>query len=369
MSAGRKIVSSALTMLLALALLIPGLGWPSQASASTSAPTATTVSATDIQEDEATLNGEISSDGNSDITQYGFYYGTTISCSNKIKVGTSIDEDDDFDYTLTDLEEDTTYYYKAYARNDEGTDYGAVKSFTTDEDSDDSLPDVTTKTPSTGSGSATLYGVVTSTGDSDIESYGFYYGTSSSPGTKVEVDDDAIDEDETFSYDLTGLSPGATYYVKAYATNDDGTSYGSVLSFQVNNNANFTPGPPSNPSMLYIGSKDYKIKGTQQHGDVAPFIDNGRTFLPIRPVANALGISDNDISWDAQTQTVTLKKDGKVVKLQVNSNIMDNNGQSVKMDAAPRISGGRTCLPIAQLAQAFGANVAWDARTQTVTIK
>jgi len=45
------------------------------------------------------------------------------------------------------------------------------------------------------------------------------------------------------------------------------------------------------------------------------------------------------------------------------------NGASVTMDVAPEITGDRTMLPIRFVAQAFGAQVGWDAATQTVTIE
>ena len=37
------------------------------------------------------------------------------------------------------------------------------------------------------------------------------------------------------------------------------------------------------------------------------------------------------------------------------------NGASVTMDTAPEITNGRTCLPVAWVAQALGANITWDA--------
>ena len=52
----------------------------------------------------------------------------------KIRVGRSIDEGDEFEYELEDLEEDTRYYYQAYAKNSRGTSYGDIEYFYTDED-------------------------------------------------------------------------------------------------------------------------------------------------------------------------------------------------------------------------------------------
>lgn len=320
-------------------------------------PEVITDTASRISSSSATLNGEIDSEGASGILEYGFYYGTSSSPSSKKKVGSSIDEGDDFDYRLTGLRSDTRYYFKAYARNAEGTSYGKVKSFWTEGGND--RPVVKTKEPSAGEGYVTLYGVVTSEGDSNVESYGFYYGISSSVSNRIRVGG-SIDEDETFSYKLTGLSPG-TYYVKAYATNDDGTAYGNLYSFEVTS---------SNLSSVFIiGSPYYNIRGVYQTGEASPYIKSNRTYLPIKPVGYAVGISDSNIVWNPISQTVTLTKGNMVVILIVGSPVMLVNGSPVIMDTVPEITNGRTCLPIAYVVKAFGYTAYWNQFEQSVTIK
>lgn len=189
----------------------------------------------DVGDDSATLYGTIDDDGGDDITEYGFYYGEDEDDMDKVRVGYDIDEGDDFEEDLDDLDEDTTYYFKAYAKNSEGTGYGDVESFTTgesddDEDEDGDEPEVTTKTPKFYGNYATLYGIVEDQGDSSIREYGFCWGTDSDCDEEVEVGSD-LDEDETFSVDIDDLSSGETYYVKAYARNASGTSYGDVVEF------------------------------------------------------------------------------------------------------------------------------------------
>ncbi len=320
-------------------------------------PEVSTDSATSITSNSARLNGEIDSIGASRITEYGFYYGTKSSPSTKKKVGSRIDEGDDFSYKLTGLKSDTRYYFRAYARNAEGISYGSVRSFFTEEG--DEKPSVTTKAVTTGDGYATLYGVVTDEGDSDIEAYGFYYGTTSNTPNKIKVGN-RIAEDKTFSYQLTGLAPG-NYYVKAYATNDGGTSYGTLRSFEVTRS--------SAPSVFFIGSSYYNIRGTYQAGEAAPYIKNSRTYLPIRPVGNSVGIADKDIVWNANTRTVTLTKGTTTVRLEIGSPIMYVNGSAVTMDTAPEISNSRACLPIAHIVRIFGYTAYWDGASRAVTIR
>jgi hypothetical protein len=118
-----------------------------------------------------------------------------------------------------------------------------------------------------------------------------------------------------------------------------------------------------------IGSTTYTLNGVEYTMDVAPFISGDRTFMPIRYVAYALGISEANIMWDGSANSVTLIKGDKVVQLTVGSTAMLINGATVNMDVAPvNVAPGRVCLPIRFVAQAFGAEVGWDAETQTVSI-
>ncbi len=402
MYASRRLASLGLIFGFTLAFLVSGLlACSSPVSASSSDPSVVTRSATDIYEDGATLNGKLVDDSSEDISEYGFYWGTSSDPADdgeKEELGSSLDEGDTFSFDLDDLDEDTRYYFVAYVEYDDGDEeaLGSVKSFITSESEDEDesqSPVIETGFPQIGDDSAVLYGTLIDAGDSYIESYGFYYGTDSTPDDQVEVDDEDIGDGETFTYELSDLDEGTIYYVRAYASNDDGTSYGRTISFQIGDfqnggfhNGGFQNGIRENwrqqsgqgqeqgqgrgkQSMLYIGSRDYKIRGETYNGDVAPFLNNGRTFLPIRPVAYALGIDDEDITWDDKEQTITLNKDSQTVVLQIGNNMMTHNGKSVKMDTAPQISGGRACLPVAMVAQAFGADVSWDADQQRVTIE
>ena len=100
-------------------------------------PDVTTRSATDIEENEATLRGEV--DGNGLSTRVWFEWGED---RDDVEDGDGEETDemstgsgtDSFDEDIDGLDEDTIYYFRAVARNSEGTDYGSVLSFRTDED-------------------------------------------------------------------------------------------------------------------------------------------------------------------------------------------------------------------------------------------
>ncbi|KKT01089.1 MAG: hypothetical protein UV76_C0002G0002 [Candidatus Nomurabacteria bacterium GW2011_GWA2_43_15] len=108
-------------------------------------PDVTTRSATDIEENEATLRGEV--DGNGLSTRVWFEWGED---RDDVEDGDGEETDemstgsgtDSFDEDIDGLDEDTIYYFRAVARNSEGTDYGNVLSFRTDEDGNNDDDDV-----------------------------------------------------------------------------------------------------------------------------------------------------------------------------------------------------------------------------------
>lgn len=91
-------------------------------SASTpSAPTSVTTSAaTNFTNTTARINGSIGTNGDDNITDYGFYWGTSSTPGTQAQVGTS-NKTGTFYYNLTSLTAGTTYYYQAYATNGQGT--------------------------------------------------------------------------------------------------------------------------------------------------------------------------------------------------------------------------------------------------------
>lgn len=95
------------------------------------APTVTTSAATGVDEDSATLNGNISDTGGADATTRGFHYGTTLSYGSDAEESGTFSTGD-FSSTLSDLECDTDYYFQAYATNSGDTGTGSAQTFTTD---------------------------------------------------------------------------------------------------------------------------------------------------------------------------------------------------------------------------------------------
>ena len=124
---------------------------------------------------------------------------------------------------------------------------------------------------------------------------------------------------------------------------------------------------------LTIDSKimEKSVNGIEQKItlDVAPFIKDGRTMLPIRFVAEALGFN---VQWIKETRTVLLTDKDNVITIPVDTNKIVVNGKVYESDVKPVIKNGRTMLPIANIARALGLNdgteILWDEVSRKVTI-
>jgi hypothetical protein len=120
-------------------------------------------------------------------------------------------------------------------------------------------------------------------------------------------------------------------------------------------------------SKFVIGETTYSVDGTEYEMDVAPYIDgNNRTMLPIRFVANALGITDDNITYAGTTATISGLN--TVVTVTTGSQILGCSSGNITMDTVAVNSNNRLYVPVRFIAQALGAEVDWDQATQTVTI-
>ncbi|KXG78398.1 Sporulation-specific N-acetylmuramoyl-L-alanine amidase [Fervidicola ferrireducens] len=122
-------------------------------------------------------------------------------------------------------------------------------------------------------------------------------------------------------------------------------------------------------AVFFIGAKRYVVNGQSIEMDSAPFIQEGRTFVPLRFLAYALGVPPENIHWSDESRTATLSKDGVIVTTAIGKKALYINGRQVKTDVAPVIiPPGRICLPARYIAEAFGHKVHWNASARTVTI-
>ena len=107
------------------------------------------------------------------------------------------------------------------------------------------------------------------------------------------------------------------------------------------------------------------VNGTAVTFDAQPFIEQDVTLVPMRAIMDNLGAT---VVWDAQTKTATAKKDDKTVVLTIDSKVAMVNGQAVELEAAAKIVGNRTFVPVKFIGEQFGLNVEWDETNSIVSL-
>jgi hypothetical protein len=140
-----------------------------------------------------------------------------------------------------------------------------------------------------------------------------------------------------------------------------------------------------------INDKSCLINGQNVTLSAPPYIKNARTFVPIRVLAKAMDLEDENVIWDPSSSSATLVKKYTTVSLenagtlktveakltiaagsstmhysaQGQSNSIDN---SIPLDAIPEIINGQMFVPLRFVAEAFGYEVTWKAEEKTVEI-
>ena len=201
----------------------------------TPAPTVTTLSATSVTSTSATLNATVNAN-NVATNIITFTYGrdsqlisdsVTVTASPSSATGsspTSVSID------LTGLSTGSTYYFRVYAQNANGSNTGTIQSFTVS-----APPLVATVAATLEGGTVTLNGSVNANGAS-TSSILFVYGTSSNLTTEtatITSSPSSVAGNSTLavSRSITGLAGSTTYYFLLKASNAQGTTSGSILSF------------------------------------------------------------------------------------------------------------------------------------------
>ncbi len=137
--------------------------------------------------------------------------------------------------TLHSSKKDYRYLYICHSNNNGGT--APISGYVEDLDLSAVVavaPTVTTQAVSNiGETTATANGNITDLGSPNPTAHGFAYSPSdTTPDIETDsvTDEGAASSTGAFTSDLTGLTAGLLYYVRAYATNTAGTSYGAVVT-------------------------------------------------------------------------------------------------------------------------------------------
>ena len=263
-------------------------------------PTLTTSGASATNSARATLNGTITDNGGVSITEYGFYYSTTlvgVTNGTKLQVSTTTVSTYPFNFSTnmanTTLAPNTLYYYASYATNTAGTNYGSPTNFWTYA-ATPAAPTVSSATTNTltvmigadSNPSYTVYAIQETSSGNYVQANGTLgaspvYQTSNnwSTGTSAGV--------------VTNLSKGSTYTFQVVATNGMGIAATGPTASGTTLNAAFGAGDIVVERMEGTGTGgtpvslvEYNTSGTLQQTLSLP---NAST----RPTGNPYNLMDS----------------------------------------------------------------------------
>jgi hypothetical protein len=117
--------------------------------------------------------------------------------------------------------------------------------------------------------------------------------------------------------------------------------------------------------VLTIGSDIVTVDGQATSIDAAPEIVTGRTFVPIRFIAETFG---STVTWIPATRSITIILGTTTIGLQIGNKTAVIKGKIIVLDAAPYIKNSRTMVPLRVITESFGGDVAWDPINHIITI-
>ncbi|MBI5400569.1 MAG: hypothetical protein HZB12_00420 [Candidatus Yonathbacteria bacterium] len=241
----------------------------------------------DTSGDFAVLNGYVDPVNTNDTVRW-FEWGGSQALGNSTQKLSQGNVASNFSASLTGLVSNTTYYYRATARNSQGTVYGNILSFTTggqqtNNNSLGTLPAATTllATELTGA-TAKLNGLVFTSANQPSNAW-FEWGTNSALGNKTQTVSVGMLPSVKHSEVINGLVQGQTYYYRIVAENPYGKVYGSINSFVSEGNAvvqdttvviNNTPRPAAAKSIVTVVNR-----GSSAQSLVALSLDGGSEVI------------------------------------------------------------------------------------------
>ncbi len=240
---------------------------------------------TDIKASTAKGGGKITFDGGDAITACGLCFGLEHNPAiDKNKTSDTLYHAV-FNSNLKNLVSDTVYYVRAYALNSAGIAYGKEVTFRTLKKT---LSAVTTKDPvEITSGAFKAEAEITNDGRGVISACGFCWDVKENPTLAGSKSTNTL-TGNLFALVVDGLIPEMTYYIRAYATNEMGTSYGNqvvVKTLPIAQFSTFTITPTTYSTMTASATitTDYGTDITERGFCWAvgndPVITNGNTSV------------------------------------------------------------------------------------------
>ena len=287
---------------LILILILLSISFGCRKEALKVAPTVTIGAIADITSVSATTSGSVAADGGAAVTDRGICWSATnqtpTTADGNVANGTGLGS---FTSSLGGLSPGTTYYVSTYATNSVGIGYSSASTFKTLALTPTlTTTDVTSITNTTASSG----GNITSDGGATITARGVCWSTNQNP-TIADYKTTGGTGIGSFSSAITNLTPGATYYFRAYATNSVGTTYGNqVIVATKEENITFSITPDNSKGTITTSN------------DSIGFRINVSSVIPQNGVVYSIKVQQND------TQTIVYKLDSASLQKSIKINAL-----------------------------------------------
>ena len=165
-----------------------------------------------------------------------------------------------------------------------------------------------------------------------------------------------VSEDGSFTFSLQTLQEGTLTNIEVIATDTAGNSTKRTISVKYSKSVTL---------ILQINNSFALINGQTYTLEAAPVISSGRTMVPLRFIGEAFGA---EFEYEPISKSIDITYGSDRITMQIGNKTATVNGNIVELDVAPFIVNSRTLVPIRFISETFGAEVAWDSSTKTVTI-
>ena len=190
---------------------------------------------TNIDLQSAIFKGKVLSVGAPKYEERGFVYSTSPIAEDATngftKIPSAMNSDDTFNVTASGLEKGKTYYVRSYGKNSLGLKLSSTyKTFTTIV-SKTAVNTLSVTPLDIVNGKAQFNGTITEIGNPAYSEKGFCYNTTGEPTISDKKYTVSGTSGGNYSYQCAGLATNTTYYVRAYAIQNDNIYYGTSVTY------------------------------------------------------------------------------------------------------------------------------------------
>ncbi|WP_123921656.1 fibronectin type III domain-containing protein [Flavobacterium piscis] len=276
----KKITILKLSILLLFPIILCSCAGDDKQENSPSSISIKTIEVKNITEKSATISANIELVGMNEITVKGICISiNTNPTIENLKIEEKGNAIGQFNFSFQNLNAITKYYARSYVLTNSGIIYGNEISFVTTQNtkpivSTGSVTLITSKT-------AITSGTIVNKGTSDVVGYGVYISSTNVIPTTTDRDVQGVIDSNKFICSLANLEPDTKYYIRAYAINNSGISFGEVMSFTTEK-----VGLPTiitnQPSSIYTSTA--KVGGTILSDGGSKFLSVGVCISAVSPI-------------------------------------------------------------------------------------